>query len=143
MKGLSDVGRVDCFHPDQVWASPRGTLYRVMACEIGGDALLRVGIEGTGRLVSRPWDAVQGWVIYREAPGGAQSTPEAKLQKTPGPPSVRVHLEVTVEQAQAIKAALDFYSRMAMGQIEEFDFLVRTDVVVPSQECSGLSAGAH
>ena len=64
----------DCFEPGQVWESPRGTLYKVIA---GGydditrttrQAVLRMGLEGTGRKLFRPWDAVINWRIYRHKP---------------------------------------------------------------------------
>ena len=60
--------RVIQFHENQVWESPKGSLYRVESVISGGLATLRQGKEGTGRKVTRDWDAVPGWVIYQEAP---------------------------------------------------------------------------
>lgn len=62
----------DCFVVGQVWKSPRGKLYRVVA---GGydhatrlklEATLRLGVDGKGRIVRRRWDAVENWVIYQQ-----------------------------------------------------------------------------
>lgn len=59
--------RVSCFHEGQVWRSPKGTLYRVVECRRRGQAVLRQGIDGSGRVDRRPWDAVFGWVLHMEA----------------------------------------------------------------------------
>ena len=61
------MDRADSFHVGQVWESPRGTLYRVMSVRRGGQAELRVGSTGGGRIVRRDWDAVVGWVLYSDA----------------------------------------------------------------------------
>lgn len=53
---------VDRFREGDVWESPRGTRYRVMECRRGGKASLRVGEDGSGRLVRRGWSDVIGWV---------------------------------------------------------------------------------
>lgn len=53
--------RVNSFHAGQVWESPRGFLYRVEAVTDGGQAVLRLRRDGSGRKVLRPWDAVIGW----------------------------------------------------------------------------------
>lgn len=62
---LSD-DRVCSFHVGQVWESPRGFLYRVESVRRGGKAVLRLGVDGKGRKVIRDWDAVIGWVIYKD-----------------------------------------------------------------------------
>ena len=63
------------FEVGQVWATPRGTLWRVMQ-EISGptkrhtpQVVLREGIDGTGRKALRDWDAVLGWVIHQHKDG--------------------------------------------------------------------------
>lgn len=58
--------RVDNFHVGQVWESPRGMLYKVIEVRRGGKAVLRLGVDGKGRIVRRNWDAVMGWVIYSD-----------------------------------------------------------------------------
>lgn len=65
----------ESFHDGQVWESPRGVLYRVERV-YAGQATLRVGTEGPGRLIKRAWDDVEGWVcrvarepIEEQAPG--------------------------------------------------------------------------
>ena len=59
--------RVCSFHDGQVWESPRGFLYRVMAVTRGGKATLRLGSDGSGRKVVRDWDAVINWILYSDA----------------------------------------------------------------------------
>lgn len=59
--------RVTCFHEGQVWMSPKGTLYKVISVMRGSLAKLRLGQHGKGRIISRPWDAVIGWVLYIDA----------------------------------------------------------------------------
>jgi len=51
-----------CFHDGQVWQSPKGTFYRVERV-VGGQATLRVGLEGAGRLVRRGHDRTNGWTF--------------------------------------------------------------------------------
>lgn len=41
------------------------------------------------------------------------------------PKDVRVHLELTLEQAAALVQAADLYSRVCIGQIEEIELLIR------------------
>ena len=56
--------RVDNFHKDQVWESPRGTIYKVESVARGGHASLKLGFNGEGkRHVRRNWDAVSGWFL--------------------------------------------------------------------------------
>lgn len=52
------------FHAGQIWESPRGTLYKVVAVQRGGQATLRLGVDGSGRIVRRAWDAVRNWAIH-------------------------------------------------------------------------------
>ena len=40
-----------------------------------------------------------------------------------------IHIKVTQDQAQAIADALDFYTRICIGQLEEVENLVRSEVV--------------
>lgn len=60
----------DCFEPGQVWESPRGFLFAVIGyVETPGkrkQAVLRLGKDGKGRKQLRDWDAVVGWVIFKE-----------------------------------------------------------------------------
>lgn len=41
----------------------------------------------------------------------------------------QIHITVSSEQASAIVHALDFYSRMCIGQIEEVAYLVRSETI--------------
>jgi len=59
------MNRVDSFHIGQVWESPRGYLYKVMEVK-NGQASLRLGLEGNGRIVRREWDAVINWVLRKD-----------------------------------------------------------------------------
>ena len=63
-----DDNRVSYFHANQVWESPKGSLYRVLRVAVGGKATLAQGIDGGGRKIYRDWDAVCGWVLKKEAP---------------------------------------------------------------------------
>ena len=65
-KPLNTYPATDCFHPDQVWETPRGYLYRVLECQVNGKAKLRAGTNGRGRIVYRAWDAVLGWRLRDE-----------------------------------------------------------------------------
>lgn len=67
MKQLSDYADGDIFKPGEVWQTPRGFVYRVMYSDIGGNAVLRVGSNGTGRKVIRRWDSVNNWTKMRMA----------------------------------------------------------------------------
>jgi hypothetical protein len=59
--------RLESFHAGQVWQSPRGTLYRVVAVERGRHAVLRAGLDGKGRQMVRGWSAVLGgWVLHSD-----------------------------------------------------------------------------
>jgi hypothetical protein len=77
MKGKSmactpNIG--DCFEIGQVWESPRGTLYKIVAggynheTRTQNSAVLRKGADGKGCTVVRAWDAVANWSIYRHKP---------------------------------------------------------------------------
>lgn len=54
----------DCFHPGQVWESPRGTLYKVIENRVGGQATLRLGADGKGRIHRRGWSDVINWTLH-------------------------------------------------------------------------------
>ena len=58
--------RVDNFHVGQVWEPSKGTLYKVIEVRRGGQAVLRLGVDGKGRIVRRDWDAVVGWRLYSD-----------------------------------------------------------------------------
>lgn len=58
--------RVDSFNVGQVWESSKGNLYRVISVQRGGKALLRLGVDGKGRVMRRDWDAVIGWFLYSD-----------------------------------------------------------------------------
>lgn len=60
------MNRGDNFHEGQVWESPRGTLYKVVKVVRGGQATLRLGSDGKGRIVRRDWDAVIGWYLHSD-----------------------------------------------------------------------------
>lgn len=65
--------RADSFHEGQVWASPRGFLYRVVSVERGGNAVLRLrAADASRRKVIREWDAVNHWILYKDAETKAQ-----------------------------------------------------------------------
>jgi len=51
----------DSFRVGEVWKSPRGTYYRVIARE-GWHVTLRAGLDGPGPNQKREWDDVIGWV---------------------------------------------------------------------------------
>lgn len=57
---MSQDSEIVEFRQGQVWLSPKGTWYRVEEVRLG-QATLRVGLQGTGRLVRRPVAATQGW----------------------------------------------------------------------------------
>ena len=63
---MVSLNRVDSFHVGQVWETSRGSLYRVIEVRRGGQAVLRLGSDGKGRIVRRPWDAVIGWYLYSD-----------------------------------------------------------------------------
>ena len=58
--------RVVSFHVGQVWESPKGFFYKVMDVNKGGQATLRLGSDGSGRIVRRDWDAVVNWVLVTD-----------------------------------------------------------------------------
>ncbi|EME1466181.1 hypothetical protein LL394_005265 [Serratia marcescens] len=60
-----EIAKGDIFRAGEVWESPKGTLYKVMSVELR-QATLRMGSDGSGRIVRRPWDAVIGWSISKE-----------------------------------------------------------------------------
>lgn len=51
------------FQYREVWQSPRGTLYRVIAVA-DGEAILRMGSDGSGRKYRRYVDDIGGWSLY-------------------------------------------------------------------------------
>ncbi|MGH2623093.1 MAG: hypothetical protein ACRDE7_05455 [Sphingobacterium sp.] len=63
--GKHEVAKGDIFCAGEVWVSPRGTLYKVMTVELR-QAALRMGSDGSGRIILRPYDAVINWSISRE-----------------------------------------------------------------------------
>ncbi|HFF8979807.1 hypothetical protein V6305_09330 [Serratia marcescens] len=60
-----EIAKGDIFRAGEVWESPEGTLYKVMSVELR-QATLRMGSDGSGRIVRRPWDAVIGWSMSKE-----------------------------------------------------------------------------
>ncbi len=60
-----EIAKGDIFRAGEVWESPKGTLYKVMSVELR-QATLRMGSDGSGRIVRRPWDAVIGWSMSKE-----------------------------------------------------------------------------
>ncbi|KKO59277.1 hypothetical protein LG59_2288 [Serratia ureilytica] len=58
--------RDDLFKVGEVWQSPRGTLYKVMAVD-GTQATLRLGSFGDGRIVRRWIYQNHGWKLWAEA----------------------------------------------------------------------------
>lgn len=60
-----EIAKGDIFRAGEVWESPKGTLYKVMSVELR-QATLRMGSDGSVRIVRRPWDAVIGWSISKE-----------------------------------------------------------------------------
>lgn len=67
-RSIEDFGSVDCFHPRQIWQSPRGIYYRVLEVTVGGKARLGQGKDGWGKKIARDWDAVlDGWALHQDA----------------------------------------------------------------------------
>lgn len=68
----------DCFRVGEVWASPRGSLWRVMSYApmppgYRRHVVLRLGADGGGRKKLREWDAVQDWVRQQNtSPSGGE-----------------------------------------------------------------------
>ncbi|MGQ5735393.1 hypothetical protein ACUNI2_26930 [Serratia sp. IR-2025] len=60
-----EIAKGDIFRAGEVWESPKGTLYKVMSVDLR-QATLRMGSDGSGRIVRRPWDAVIGWQMSKE-----------------------------------------------------------------------------
>lgn len=58
--------RDDLFKVGEVWQSPRGTLYKVIAVD-GNQATLRLGSFGDGRVVRRWVYQNYGWKLWAEA----------------------------------------------------------------------------
>ncbi|WIJ63894.1 hypothetical protein OI978_24325 [Serratia nevei] len=56
----------DLFKVGEVWQSPRGTLYKVMAVD-GTQATLRLGSFGDGLIVRRWIYQNHGWKLWAEA----------------------------------------------------------------------------
>lgn len=59
-----EIAKGDIFRAGEVWESPKGTLYKVMSVELR-QATLRMGSDGSGRIVRRAWDAVIGWSLSK------------------------------------------------------------------------------
>ncbi|HEJ7052547.1 TPA: hypothetical protein SMF43_001492 [Serratia marcescens] len=59
-----EIANGDIFRAGEVWESPKGTLYKVISVELR-QATLRMGSDGSGRIVRRPWDAVMGWSMSK------------------------------------------------------------------------------
>ncbi|HAI51369.1 hypothetical protein [Atlantibacter hermannii] len=51
------------FQSGEIWQSPRGFLYKVVAIS-GREAILRMGTHGRGRKTKRQVDAISGWSLY-------------------------------------------------------------------------------
>lgn len=51
------------FQSGEIWQSPRGFLYKVVAIA-GREAILRMGTHGLGRKRKRQVDAISGWSLY-------------------------------------------------------------------------------
>ena len=60
-----EIAKGDVFRAGEVWESPKGTLYKVMSVELR-QVTLRMGLNGSGRMMRRPWDAVIGWTLSKE-----------------------------------------------------------------------------
>jgi len=63
--GKHEIAKGDIFRAGEVWESPRGTLYKVIYVH-SRQATLRMGSDGSGRIIRRPYDAVINWSISRE-----------------------------------------------------------------------------
>lgn len=59
------IAKGDIFRAGEVWESPKGTLYKVMSVELRL-ATLRMGLDGSGRIIRRPWDSVIGWAMSKD-----------------------------------------------------------------------------
>ena len=55
----------------------------------------------------------------------------------------KIQLQLSTGQAEAMQAALDFYSRVCSGQIEELGYLIRTGQVPAVVENSQVPAGVR
>lgn len=64
--GIPDE-KLSSFHVGQVWKSMAGTLYTVIEVRRGVQATLRLGTGLRGRIIRRPWDAVDGWVLHEDS----------------------------------------------------------------------------
>ncbi|CAI1819947.1 Uncharacterised protein [Serratia quinivorans] len=60
------IAKGDIFRVGEIWESPKGTLYKVMSVQLR-QATLRMGSDGSGRIVRRPLDAVIGWTMSGES----------------------------------------------------------------------------
>lgn len=61
--------RVCSFHEGQVWISPRGHYWFVRRVVDNGTrktAELKQGMNGSGRLQRRWFDAIDGWVLHSD-----------------------------------------------------------------------------
>lgn len=63
--GKHEIAKGDIFRAGEVWQSPKGTLYKVLDVQLR-QATLRMGSDGSGRIIRRPYDAVINWSISRE-----------------------------------------------------------------------------
>lgn len=59
-----EIGEI--FRVGEVWESPKGTLYKVIAAGVGQQMVLRRGIRGDGPKRFRSWDRVSGWRLMCE-----------------------------------------------------------------------------
>ncbi len=68
MKSIYDYHDCDVFKPGEVWMSPRGYFWKVIESVPNGQALLRLGKDGHGRISRRRWDHVCNWIRDTAAP---------------------------------------------------------------------------
>ncbi|MBL5819901.1 hypothetical protein JBO39_01560 [Serratia marcescens] len=60
-----EIAKGEIFRVGEVWESPKGNLYKVIAVRLR-QATLRMGKDGCGRIVRRQLDAVIGWSMSKE-----------------------------------------------------------------------------
>ena len=51
----------DQFRVGDVWETTRGHLHKVIEVRRGGQAILRKGSDGSGRIVRKQWDGIGWW----------------------------------------------------------------------------------
>jgi hypothetical protein len=51
----------DQFRVGDVWETTRGAQYKVLEVCVRGQAILRAGACGTGRIVRKRWDGIGWW----------------------------------------------------------------------------------